>query len=254
MTDSKGRSLPAMPEPKSPTSMKQLSDSPGGRNCLVDGITDPTMLMDKAATQLAATPQESVLQMIGSHGHNHTHEHLKDLTSRLLNGDQEKIPKLCAAPAGQPLLKGVEPVSQHASPPRKTSVSPELTFKITKCVVNLGGKSNRYGVDYTGERDEETNAPLRLPEGVLTSPTARRERRKKSGMVRKRTPPYPILTHAASSDQSPFLHPTINSNDVTIEPCGLPVESNEQSDGQTPTSVTAFPGEVLFNDTCLPAS
>jgi len=31
MTDSKGRSLPAMPEPVSPTTMKQPSDSPGGR-------------------------------------------------------------------------------------------------------------------------------------------------------------------------------------------------------------------------------
>lgn len=248
MTDSKGGSLPAMPEPKSPTSMKQLSDSPGGRNGLVDGITDPTMLMNKAATQLAATPQESVPQMIGSHGHNHTHEHLKDLTSRLLNGDTEKIPKLCAAPAGQPLLKGVEPVSQHASPPRKTSVSPELTVKITKCVVNLGGKPNRYEVDYTEEKAEETDAPLRLPEGVLTSPTARRDRQKKKGMVRKRIPPYPILTHAASSDQSPLLHPTINSNDITIEPCGLPVESIEITDRDLPTCVTAFPDEQPLSD------
>uniref|UniRef100_A0A672MQ57 Histone-lysine N-methyltransferase NSD2-like n=1 Tax=Sinocyclocheilus grahami TaxID=75366 RepID=A0A672MQ57_SINGR len=179
MTDSKGTSLPAMPEPGSPTTMKQPSDSPGGRKGRGDGSTDPTMLMDKAATQLAATPQESVLQMIGSHGHNHTHERLKDLTSRLLNGDQDTIPKLCTATAAQPLLKGVEPVPQHASPPRKSSVSPELTFKITKCVVNLGGKTNRFGADYAGEGTEETDAPLRLSEGFLASPTARRERRKK---------------------------------------------------------------------------
>uniref|UniRef100_A0A671SP45 Histone-lysine N-methyltransferase NSD2-like n=1 Tax=Sinocyclocheilus anshuiensis TaxID=1608454 RepID=A0A671SP45_9TELE len=181
MTDSKGTSLPAMPEPRSPTTMKQPSDSPGGRKGRGDGSTDPTMLMDKAATQMAATPQESVLQMIGSHGHNHTHERLKDLTSRLLNGDQDKIPKLCAATAAQPLLKGVEPVLQHASPPRKSSVSPELTFKITKCVVNLGGKTNRFGADYAEEGTEETNAPLRLSEGFLASPTAMRERRKKKG-------------------------------------------------------------------------
>uniref|UniRef100_A0A673LJU9 Histone-lysine N-methyltransferase NSD2-like n=1 Tax=Sinocyclocheilus rhinocerous TaxID=307959 RepID=A0A673LJU9_9TELE len=181
MTDSKGTSLPAMPEPRSPTTMKQPSDSPGGRKGRGDGSTDPTMLMDKAATQMAATPQESVLQMIGSHGHNHTHERLKDLTSRLLNGDQDKIPKLCAATAAQPLLKGVEPVPQHASPPRKSSVSPELTFKITKCVVNLGGKTNRFGADYAEEGTEETNAPLRLSEGFLASPTAMREIRKKKG-------------------------------------------------------------------------
>lgn len=243
MTDSKGSSLPAMPEPRSPTTMKQPSDSPGGCKSRGDGSADPTMLMDKAATQLAATPQESVLQMIG---HNHTHERLKDLTSRLLNGDQDKIPKLCAATAPQPLLKGVEPLPQHASPPRKSSVSPELTFKITKCVVNLGGKSSRYGADYEGEREEETDAPLRLSEGVLSSPTGRRERRKKKrGLVRKRTPPNrrrPILSATASSVPPPLLQTTINSNDLTIEPCVLP--TNEQTDGEIPASVTPIPIQV----------
>lgn len=246
MTDSKGSSLPAMPEPRSPTTMKQPSDSPGGCKSRGDGSADPTMLMDKAATQLAATPQESVLQMIGSHGHNHTHERLKDLTSRLLNGDQDKIPKLCAATAPQPLLKGVEPISQHASPPRKSSVPPELTLKITKCVVNLGGKSSRYGADYEGEREGETDAPLRLSEGVLSSPAGRRERRKKKrGLVRKRTPPNrrrPILSLTASSVRPPLLQTTINSNDLTIEPCILP--TNEKTDSETPASVTPIPIQV----------
>uniref|UniRef100_A0A8C1NMP1 Nuclear receptor binding SET domain protein 2 n=1 Tax=Cyprinus carpio TaxID=7962 RepID=A0A8C1NMP1_CYPCA len=226
MTDSKGTSLPAMPEPRSPTTMKQPSDSPGGHKGRGDGSTDPTMLMDKAATQLAATPQESVLQMIGSQGHNHTHERLKDLTSRLLNGDQDTIPKLCAATAAQPLLKGVEPVPQHASPPRKSSVSPEFTFKITKCVVNLGGKTNRFEADYAGEGTEETD-------GFLASPTARRERRKKKrGLVRKRSPPNrreSVLSPTSSSDKSPLLHATIESNDLTIEPCE-PVSDCEVSD------------------------
>ncbi|XP_016401033.1 histone-lysine N-methyltransferase NSD2-like isoform X3 [Sinocyclocheilus rhinocerous] len=251
MTDSKGTSLPAMPEPRSPTTMKQPSDSPGGRKGRGDGSTDPTMLMDKAATQLAATPQESVLQMIGSHGHNHTHERLKDLTSRLLNGDQDTIPKLCAATAAQPLLKVVEPVPQHASPPRKSSVSPELTFKITKCVVNLGGKTNRFGADYAGEGTEETDAPLRLSEGFLASPTARRERRKKKrGLVRKRSPPnrrQSILTPTSSSDKSPLLHTTIRSNDLTIEPC-VPTASNEQTDGEIPVSVPSIPIQEPVSD------
>uniref|UniRef100_A0A672ML70 Histone-lysine N-methyltransferase NSD2-like n=1 Tax=Sinocyclocheilus grahami TaxID=75366 RepID=A0A672ML70_SINGR len=251
MTDSKGTSLPAMPEPGSPTTMKQPSDSPGGRKGRGDGSTDPTMLMDKAATQLAATPQESVLQMIGSHGHNHTHERLKDLTSRLLNGDQDTIPKLCTATAAQPLLKGVEPVPQHASPPRKSSVSPELTFKITKCVVNLGGKTNRFGADYAGEGTEETDAPLRLSEGFLASPTARRERRKKKrGLVRKRSPPnrtQSILTPTLSSDKSPLLHTTIRSNDLTIEPC-VPTASNEQTDGEIPVSVPSIPIQFSVGD------
>uniref|UniRef100_A0A672S5C7 Histone-lysine N-methyltransferase NSD2-like n=1 Tax=Sinocyclocheilus grahami TaxID=75366 RepID=A0A672S5C7_SINGR len=252
MTDSKGTSLPAMPEPRSPTTVKQPSDSPGGRKGRGDGSTDPTMLMDKAATQMAATPQESVLQMIGSHGHSHTHERLKDLTSRLLNGDQDKIPKLCAATAAQPLLKGVEPVPQHASPPRKSSVSPELTFKITKCVVNLGGKTNGFGADYAEEGTEETNAPLRLSEGFLASPTAMRERRKKKGgLVRKRSPPNrreSILTPTESSDQSLLLQPTINSNDHTTEPCVLPTESDEQTDSEIPASVTGPVSDCEVND------
>ncbi len=186
--------------------------------------------------------------MIGSHGHNHTHERLKDLTSLLLNGDQDKIPNLCAATAAQPLLKGVEPVPQHASPPRKSSVSPELTFKITKCVVNLGGKTNRYGADHADEGTEETNAPLRLSEGFLASPAARRERqKKKGGLMRKRTPPNcreSILTPTESSDQSPLLHTTINSYDLTTEPCVLPTESDEQTDSEIPASVTPIPTQV----------
>ncbi len=248
MTDINGTSLPAMPEPMSPTTMKQSSDSPGGPKVRGDGSTDPTMLMDKSATQLAATPQESVFQMIGSRGHNHTHERLKDLTSRLLNGDQDKIPMLCAATAAQPLLKGVEPVPQHASPPRKSSASPELTFKITKCVVNLGGKTNRYEADYAEEGTEETTVPLRLSEGFLASPTAMGERRKKKGgLMRKRTPPdrrESTLTPTECSDQSPILHTTLNSNDLTTEPCVLPTESDEQTDGEIPASLTPIPTQV----------
>ncbi|XP_059373801.1 histone-lysine N-methyltransferase NSD2-like isoform X5 [Carassius carassius] len=252
MTDSKGTSLPAMPEPRSPTTMKQPSDSPGGCKGRGDGSADPTMLMDKAATQLAATPQESVLQIIGSHGHNHTHERLKDLTSRLLNGDQDTIPKLCAATAAEPLLKGMEPVPQHASPPRKSSVSPELTFKITKCVVNLGGKTSRCGADYAGEGTEETDAPLGLSEGFLASTTARRDRRKKKrGLVRKRSPPNHrelILTPASSSDKSPLLHTTIKSNELTIEPCVLPTASEEPTDGEIPVSVPPIPIQEPVTD------
>ncbi|XP_051504392.1 histone-lysine N-methyltransferase NSD2-like isoform X1 [Myxocyprinus asiaticus] len=242
MTDSKGRSLPAMPEPRSPTTMKQPSDSPGGHKGRGDGSTDPSILMDKSATQLAATPQESVLQMIGNHnhthGHNHTHERLKDLTSRLLNGDQDKIPKLCAATAAQPLLKGVEPVPQHASPPRKSIASPELTLKITKLVVN--GKPSRYEADYVGEGTEETNAPSGLSEGVLGSPTASRERRKrKRGLVRKRTPlnlRRPILSPTVNADRSPLLHATLKPHDLTSDPCVLPTKSNQQTNCERPAN------------------
>uniref|UniRef100_A0A4W4HAW3 PWWP domain-containing protein n=1 Tax=Electrophorus electricus TaxID=8005 RepID=A0A4W4HAW3_ELEEL len=164
--DSKGSSLPAMPEPKNPTSMKQLSDSPGGCKGRGDGSTDPALLMDKAATQLAATPQDSVLQILGNH--NHTHERLKDLTSRLLNGDQDKIPKLYTAPAAPPILKGADS-------------SPELTLKITKRLANGNSPppSSLYEGSYGEEGAEEPDTPLSLPEGILASPSATKEGRKR---------------------------------------------------------------------------
>uniref|UniRef100_A0A8B9LPD7 Nuclear receptor binding SET domain protein 2 n=1 Tax=Astyanax mexicanus TaxID=7994 RepID=A0A8B9LPD7_ASTMX len=193
--DSKGRSLPAMPEPKNPTSMKQLSGSPGGCKGRGDGSTDPALLLDKAAAQIAATPQEGVLQKISNHNHthslDHTHERLKDLTSRLLNGDQDKMPKLCAAPASPTFLKGVDAGSPHGSPQRISESSPELTLKITKHLTN--GKSpppSRYEVSYGEEGSEELNAPL----------DDRKEgKKRKRAPVKKRTPPnrrHPILAFA----------------------------------------------------------
>ena len=120
-----------------------------------------------------------------THGHNHAHERLKDLTSRLLNGDQDKIPKLCAASATPPFLKGVEPGPQHGSPQRKSESSPELTLKITKHLAN--GKSpppSRYDSSYGEEVTEEPNAALSLSEGSMDSPDSRKEgrKRKRKGM------------------------------------------------------------------------
>lgn len=105
--DSIGSSLPSMPEPANPISMKQLPEPLSVRKGGGDMSSDPALLMDKAAAQLAATLQDGVLQKMASHSHNnHSHERLKDLTSRVLNGDQDALPKLCAAE--QPMLKGAE--------------------------------------------------------------------------------------------------------------------------------------------------
>ncbi|XP_014850532.1 PREDICTED: histone-lysine N-methyltransferase NSD2 isoform X1 [Poecilia mexicana] len=102
--DGIGSSLPAMPEPSNPISMKQPPESLSTLKGRADMGSDPALLMDKAAAQLAATLQDSVLQKMS--GHNHSHERLKDLTSLVLNGDQDALPKLCTPEP--PMLKGDE--------------------------------------------------------------------------------------------------------------------------------------------------
>uniref|UniRef100_A0A6Q2X835 Nuclear receptor binding SET domain protein 2 n=1 Tax=Esox lucius TaxID=8010 RepID=A0A6Q2X835_ESOLU len=109
----KGRSLPSMPEPLNPV--------------------NPVLLMDKAAAHLAVTLQDSVLNKMATHGHNHnihSHERLKDLTSRMLNGDQDKLPKLCPPHPEPPILKGAD---AHPASQRKAT-SPEIKLQITKVV------------------------------------------------------------------------------------------------------------------------
>lgn len=258
--ESKGRSLPAMPEPKNPASMKQLSGSPGGCKGCGDGSTDPTLLLDKAATQLAATPQEGVLQKIGNHNHthshNHAHERLKDLTSRLLNGDQDKMPKLCTAPSATPFLKGVEAGPQHGSPQRKSESSPELTLKITKHLAN--GKSSppsRYDKSYGEEEAEEPNAPLSLSEGILDSPNVRKEgRKRKRGPLKKRVPPnrrHQIVAAAVVPERSSLMHTNMEpfdkateSHNFTPETDVLPIESPDVINIDVPACVSPLPALV----------
>ncbi|KAF5894831.1 histone-lysine N-methyltransferase NSD2 isoform X1, partial [Clarias magur] len=221
--DGKGGSLPAMPEPKTPTSMKQLSDSPCGCKGRGDGSTDPALLMDKAATQLAATPHDGILQKIGNH--NHTHEHLKDLTSRFFNGDQETLSKFCPSPPGSPLLKTVESPSPNGSPQRKPDSSPELTLKITKHLPN--GKSppsSRYEASYGEDGTDEANAALVLSEGVLAPANAANEVGKLRGAMKKVPPSrrHPIDPVVNGSERSPFTH-------IIIEPCDEPSESYDHA-------------------------
>ncbi|XP_029983076.1 histone-lysine N-methyltransferase NSD2 isoform X2 [Sphaeramia orbicularis] len=132
--DSKGSSLPSMPEPANPISMKQPPESLSVRKGRGDMGSDPALLMDKAAAQLAATLQDGVLQKMAGHSHNHSHERLKDLTSRVLNGDQDALPKLCAPEP--PMLKGAEAPAtngthQHNCTPH---TEPELKVSIPQVV------------------------------------------------------------------------------------------------------------------------
>ncbi|MBN3281304.1 NSD2 methyltransferase, partial [Polyodon spathula] len=128
----KGSSLPSMPEHLTPVSMKQVPEALGSRkNQMATEINaDPAILMDKAAAQLAATLQEGVLHKIN--GHDPLTETLKDLTSRVLNGEQDKVARLCVEPL---VIKGTESPPQHTSPQKK-SESPEIKLKITKTVSN----------------------------------------------------------------------------------------------------------------------
>nr|XP_014064670.1 unnamed protein product [Salmo salar] len=181
---SKGRSLPSMPEALNPVSMKQPSEPLGGRKGRGGGDlgADPALLMDKAAAQLAVTLQDSVLNKMASHGH--SHERLKDLTSRMLNGDQDKLPKLC--PPEPPILKGAEAPSSHPSPQRKAT-SPEIKLKITKMVSK--GKPGRFEA-FCGE------GPNLPTEGLLV-PASR------AGRKRRLIKPKPLHKLSSASNHDP---------------------------------------------------
>ncbi|XP_077394301.1 histone-lysine N-methyltransferase NSD2 isoform X3 [Festucalex cinctus] len=111
--DSIGSSLPSMPEPANPVSMKQPAESRG----------DPSLLMDQAAAQLAATLQDGVLHKMSGH------DRLKDLTSLVLNSEQDAVPKLCAAET--PVLKGAEAPSSNGIHRRG---EPELSVSVPRVV------------------------------------------------------------------------------------------------------------------------
>ncbi|XP_032382389.1 histone-lysine N-methyltransferase NSD2 [Etheostoma spectabile] len=128
--DSKGSSLPSMPEPANPISMKQPPESLSVRKGGGDMGSDPALLMDKAAAQLAATLQDGALQKMAGNSHNnHSHERLKDLTSRVLNGDQDVLPKLCAPEP--PMLKGAEAPATNGTHQHNCTPDTEHELKVT---------------------------------------------------------------------------------------------------------------------------
>lgn len=119
-----------MPEPANPISMKQPPESLSVRKGGGDMSSEPALLMDKAAAQLAATLQDGVLQKMAGHSHNnHSHERLKDLTSRVLNGDQDALPKLCA-PEPQ-MIKAAEVPATNGTHQHNCTPHPEPELKVT---------------------------------------------------------------------------------------------------------------------------
>ncbi|CAL8298693.1 unnamed protein product [Arctogadus glacialis] len=158
-----GSSLPSMPEPASPLSMKPQSD-PARK-----GRTDPTLLLDPAAPV-----QDGALQKMAGHNNNNIHhERLKDLTSRVLNGDQDKLPKLCSPP-DIPVLKGADappavPSLQRKAPP--PTVDPGPKGQLT----HLAGEFIFSGSDEVKKRKgraPKTKPPVKsLPQTSPTRPT-----------------------------------------------------------------------------------
>uniref|UniRef100_A0A8D0A8Z6 PWWP domain-containing protein n=1 Tax=Sander lucioperca TaxID=283035 RepID=A0A8D0A8Z6_SANLU len=109
--------------------MKQPPESLSVRKGGGDMSSDPALLMDKAAAQLAATLQDGALQKVAGHSHNnHSHERLKDLTSRVLNGDQDALPKLCAPEP--PMLKGAEAPATNGTHQHNCTPDTEHELKV----------------------------------------------------------------------------------------------------------------------------
>uniref|UniRef100_A0A3B5L027 PWWP domain-containing protein n=1 Tax=Xiphophorus couchianus TaxID=32473 RepID=A0A3B5L027_9TELE len=62
-------------------------------------------------------------------GHNHSHERLKDLTSLVLNGDQDALPKLCTPEP--PMLKGDEAPATNDAHQHNRTPHAEAELKAT---------------------------------------------------------------------------------------------------------------------------
>lgn len=185
--DSKGGSLPLMPEPRSPISMKQPSDSlAGGRKGRGEVGTDATLIMDKGSTQLAATPQDGVLPKM-QNGLGHSLEKLKDLTSRVLNnGEQPKHGTPTAAAATESPVKGAEPAPQNSAPTQDI----KLKFPKRAPAAANGNKpvpNSRCDSTCFTEDGEHPEPTVTMPEMILGTPSTRRKR--KGRPVKKRPPP-----------------------------------------------------------------
>lgn len=237
--DSKGGSLPLMPEPRSPISMKQPSDSlAGGRKGRGEVGADSALILDKVTTQLAATPQDGALpKMQNGHGptHGHSLEQLKDLTSRVLNNGEQ--PKHCAAvvvtATTEPPIKGVEPPSPNPSPAQEVKLkfpkrAPQAVASVNKPVAN--SKCDPACFTEDGERLEVT---VTMPERTLGSPNVGRKRKgrpvKKRPVARTRKPlavrvsPHKGMSQSTADPKSADVATTSanhvsESNNLTTNP------------------------------------
>ncbi|RVE66357.1 hypothetical protein OJAV_G00106480 [Oryzias javanicus] len=258
--DSKGSSLPSMPEPANPISMKQPPESLSVRKARGDVSSDPALLMDKAAAQLAATLQDGVLQKMAGHGHNnHTHEKLKDLTALVLNGDQDSVlPQLCTPEP--PMLKGAEaPAANGPHQHNCTShAEPELTVSIPqkrrgtqnkpKAQVNCSPVENT--IEEAAVAQPPRMSELKLPEG--DGPL--RTRFCPGDLVWTKVPGYPWWPCMVTSDPEFNSHFKEKQKAVT---CELDILYHVQYFGDAPErsyvferNMVSFTGEQQYPELC----
>lgn len=165
--------------------------------------SDPTLLMDKAAAQLAATLQDSVLQKMSSH------ERLKDLTSLVLNGDQDVLPKLCSPEvsifksAEVPVTNGIHQhnCTAHSEPEFKVFI-PQVVPQpqVEPCTAN-------------------GTSLVTSTEGTVTEPEERQQVKRRRGRPLKSKPPANLSPSAVPSELNGFMQPvkaTGDTNEVNI--------------------------------------
>ncbi|KAF7201203.1 histone-lysine N-methyltransferase NSD2 [Nothobranchius furzeri] len=231
--DGIGSSLPLMPEPANPVSMKQPPESLCVRKGHGDMGSDPTLLMDKAAAQLAATLQDSVLQKMAGHSHNnHNHERLKSLTSLVLNGDQDVLPKLCTP--DPPMLQGAEaPDATHQSNCTPLS-EPELKVTIPQVVKQLS-----YEPSYA-----KGTSLVTASEGALSGHDERPDVMNRRGRAHK---PKALLNCSSSVIAMDSLDHTDTVDDTrAADEHALMLELVEQSKEESPLQASFSVGDLIW--------
>ncbi|XP_013867271.1 histone-lysine N-methyltransferase NSD2 [Austrofundulus limnaeus] len=179
--DSIGSSLPSMPEPANPVSMKQPPESLSVGKGHGDIGSDPALLMDKAAAQLAVTLQDGVLQKMAGHSPNHSQDRLKGLTSLVLNGDQEPLSKLCTPEP--PVHKGAEAPATNATHQLNCEphAEPELKVMIPQVVKQPSFEPS----------SANGTSLVAVTEGALSAHNERQDVKKRKGRLHKPKPPPP---------------------------------------------------------------
>lgn len=170
--DSKGSSLPSMPEPAKSVSMKQLPESfsvrsGGGSGGDLSG--DPSLLLDKAADTL----QDSVLHKMVNHSHNG----LREITSRMLNGDQDALPKRCEPV--QPMPETAEVPTTNGNHQRSSNSDSPLQAEPLKLKVTVAQ------VVQPPCCTDETSLTTATEENVCEGQEKRQDAKTKRGRVHK---------------------------------------------------------------------
>ncbi|KPP71416.1 histone-lysine N-methyltransferase NSD2-like [Scleropages formosus] len=212
--------------------MKQASDTHIGHKGHVDMGADPAVLMDQAAAQLAATLQDSVLQNMAGHGH----KRLKDLTSRVLNGEQNKVPKLCAAEGS--LLKAADGPPQHDAPQMESTQ--QLKIQITKMVP----KSPPLFPPSFSE-DSALSAEAAAPEDTPCIPIKKKPGRKKKRKRSVMPCPQPQLSPLAVPPASP-VKGEVAQGSTTVSSFCVQSKPPVPPEGDRPMQVRFFVGDVVW--------